>query len=245
MTEEFEKEKPDRLSGKDATHAAMDAAKYPPVKIEECEEPGEQANGLGSEAERLPALADQPNAPEVRRKAPPRVRKPPAMNDRLLAPTADLQSYHARLREAFGNTMSDEFVQVMLGKLVEALKPNPYDQLQETTLNAALAMVGSAECRSELEAFLVVEIVATGFSGLRFLRQSQKHMTEDYINIYGNYANKLIRLQLDLMKALEQMRRVSRQTVAVGRVDIHPGGQALVGIVNRTEERDRIPAGQK
>jgi hypothetical protein len=162
-----------------------------------------------------------------------------------LAPTADLQSYHARLREAFGNTMSDEFVQVMLGKLVEALKPNPYDQLQEPTLNAALAMVGSAECRSELEAFLVVEIVATGFSGLRFLRQSQKHMTEDYINIYGNYANKLIRLQLDLMKALEQMRRVSRQTVAVGRVDIHPGGQALVGIVNRTEERDRIPAGQK
>jgi hypothetical protein len=43
MTEEFEKEKVDRLSGKDATHAAMDAAKYPPVKIEECEEPGEQA----------------------------------------------------------------------------------------------------------------------------------------------------------------------------------------------------------
>jgi hypothetical protein len=167
------------------------------------------------------------------------------MNDRFLAPTADLQSYHARLREAFGNTMSDEFVEVMLGKLVEALRPGPYDELREATLNAALAMINSAECRSELEAFLVVEIVATGFSGLRFLRQSQKHMTEDYINIYGNYANKLIRLQLDLMKALEQMRRVSQQTVAVGRVDIHPGAQALVGIVNKTEERDRNPAGQK
>jgi hypothetical protein len=239
MSDEFEKEKPERLSGKDAIHAAMDAAKYPPVKIQECEEPGEQANGLSSEGERLPALADQPNAPEVARKAPPRVRKPSAMNDRFLAPTTDLQSYHARLREAFGNTMSDEFVQVMLGKLVEALRPGPHDELQETTLNAALAMVSSAECRSELEAFLVVEIVATGFSGLRFLRQSQKFMTEDYINIYGNYANKLIRLQLDLMKALEQMRRVSQQTVAVGRVDVHPGGQALVGIVNKTEAKQK------
>jgi len=161
------------------------------------------------------------------------------MNDRFLAPTTDLQSYHARLREAFGNTMSDEFVQVMLGKLVEALRPGPYDELQETTLNAALAMVSSAECRSELEAFLLVEIVATGFSGLRLLRQSQKHMTEDYINIYGNYGTKLIRLQLDLMKTFEQMRRVNQQTVAVGRLDIHPGAQALVGIVNKTE------AGQK
>ena len=85
----------------------------------------------------------------------------------------------------------------------------------------------------------MVEIVATGFSGLRFLRQSQKFMTEDYINIYGNYANKLIRLQLDLMKALEQMRRVSQQTVAVGRVDIHPGAQALVGIVNKTEAKQK------
>jgi hypothetical protein len=244
MSDEFEKEKPERLSGKDATYAAMDAAKYPPVKIEKYEEPREQANGLG-EAERLPALVDQPNAPEVRRRASPRVRKPSAMNDHFLAPTADLQSYHARLREAFGNTMSDEFVQVMLGKLVEAPKPNPHDQLQETTLNAALAMVSSAECRSELEAFLMVEIVATGFSGLRFLRQSQKHMTEDYINIYGNYGTKLIRLQLDLMKTFEQMRRVNQQTVAVGRLDIHPGAQALVGIVNKTEERDRIPAGQK
>jgi hypothetical protein len=100
-------------------------------------------------------------------------------------------------------------------------------------------MVSSAECRSELEAFLLVEIVATGFSGLRLLRQSQKHMTEDYINIYGNYGTKLIRLQLDLMKTFEQMRRVNQQTVAVGRLDIHPGAQALVGIVNKTE------AGQK
>ena len=61
----------------------------------------------------------------------------------------------------------------MLGKVIEALRPSPFDQLDEQTLNAALAIIDSVQCRSELEAFIAVEIVATGFTGLRFLRQSR------------------------------------------------------------------------
>jgi hypothetical protein len=34
-----------------------------------------------------------------------------------------MESHRKRLREAFGNTMSDEFVDVLLGKLAEALRP--------------------------------------------------------------------------------------------------------------------------
>jgi hypothetical protein len=34
--------------------------------------------------------------------------------------------------------------------------------------------------RSELQALLAVQIIATGFAGLRFLRQSHRQMTEDY-----------------------------------------------------------------
>jgi putative DNA primase/helicase len=143
----------------------------------------------------------------ARRKAPPRVRKPSPLHDQFLAPTPDLDGYRTRLREAFGNTMSDEFVEVMLGKVVEALKPSPHDKLDEPTLNAALAIIDSVQCRSELEAFIAVEIVATGFSGFRFLRQSHKNMTEEYISVYGNYANKLLRLQLDLMQALDRHQR--------------------------------------
>jgi len=124
--------------------------------------------------------------------------------------------------------MSDEFVDVMLGKLVEALKPSPLDTLEEPTLNAALAIIDSAQCRSELEAFIAVEIIATGFSGLRFLRQSHKNMTEEYISVYGNYAHKLLRLQLDLMHALDRHRRGHKQTVEVRHVHIHSGGQGVV-----------------
>jgi hypothetical protein len=45
---------------------------------------------------------------------------------------------------------------------------------------------GIYRCQSELKALIAVEIIATGFSGLRFLRQSHKNMTEEYVSVYGN-----------------------------------------------------------
>lgn len=233
------KDKKPRISGKDGADVALDAAKYPPVHIGASEKSAEGSDE-GEVLEKLPArVRDQSDAEP--RQAPPRVRKPSPIHNEYLAPTPDLAAYRARLREAFGNTMSDEFVDVMLGKVVEALKPTPWDELEEATLNAALAIIASAHCRSELEALLAVEIVATGFAGLRFLRQSQRHMTEDYISVYGPYANKLIRLQLDLLQALDRHRRGHKQTVEVKHIHIHSGAQGVVGIVNagKTEGPDQ------
>ena len=66
---------------------------------------------------------------------PPRVRKPRRDNDRYVAPpTVDLEDLRARLREAFGNMTSDEFVGVMMRKLIVAL--SPFGDLEEATLNA-------------------------------------------------------------------------------------------------------------
>jgi len=79
-----------------------------------------------------------------------------------------------------------------------------------------------------------LEIVATGLAGLRFLRQSQQSMTEEFIGTYGPYANKLLRLQVDLIQTLDRHRRGHKQTVEVRHVHIHPGGQGIVGsIINR------------
>jgi hypothetical protein len=121
----------------------------------------------------------------------------------------------------------------MLGKLVEALRPSPFDQLEEATLNAGLALISSMGPRSELEALLAVQIVATGLSGLRFLRQSHRQMTEEYIDVYGGYALRLLRLQADLLYAFDRHRRGHQQTVEVRHVHIYPGSQGVVGIVNQ------------
>ena len=66
-------------------------------------------------------------------------------------------------------------------------------------MNAGLALIDSMRPATELEALLAVQIVATGFPGLRFLRESQRHITNDCINVYGGYANKLLRLHVDLI----------------------------------------------
>jgi len=134
-------------------------------------------------------------------------------------------THRAALRQAFGNTLSDEFAEFMLGKLITALRPGPFDHLDEATLNAAIAVISSINPQTELAALMAVQIVATGFGGLKFLRQSQHHMDEIYIDVYGGYAAKLLRLQLDLVLALDRHQGGNKQTMEVRHVHIHAGGQ--------------------
>lgn len=221
--------KKERINGLQATHAALEEKKRGPIRIEPSDDP---TVATGSSLPVCPASV---------RKPPPRVRKPHPGNNRCLAPTADLELHRARLRQAFGDTLSDEFVDVMMSKLMDALAPSPHDELGETTLNAGLALVNSMQPQSELEALLAVQIVATGFSGLRFLRESHRHMTGDFINVYGGYAERLLRLQTDLIRTFDRHRRGNRQTVEVRHVHLHPGAQGVIGIVNHEKREGDQP----
>jgi hypothetical protein len=213
-----------RIDNKYPTYVAIEASKRGPIRVEPAE------GGVRTDK----AVVAQPPvvAPADGRKAPPRLRKPSPDHDRCVAPTGDLETHRARLREAFGNTLSDEFVEVLLGKLMELLRPNPFDNLQEPTLNAALALIDSIQPRSEMEALIAVQIVATGLSGLRFLRQSQHQMDDSFIDIYGGYAIKLIKLQNELLQTLDRNRRGHKQSVQARDVHIHSGAQGVVGIIN-------------
>ena len=215
-----------RINGKTATEMAIAASNPGPI-------------GVSQAATEASRPTPKPPSTRRQRRPPPRLRKPSPDNNRCLAPTADLEASRAQLRESFGETMSDEFVEVMLGKLIQALRPNPFDQLDEPTLNAGLALLSSIQPRSELEALIAVQIAATGLSGLRFLRQSQHHMNEDFIDVYGSYALKLMRLQLELIQTLDRHRRGNRQTVEVRHVHIYPGAQGVVGIVNPPGDGER------
>jgi hypothetical protein len=135
-----------RVSGLQATHAAIEEGKRGPISLEPAVE---QTVGTGP----------SPTIPMVGKgKSPPRVGKPRPDADRFVAPPGvDLEDLRGRLREAFGNTLSDEFVRVMMRKLFDALAPSPHDQLEEATLNAGLALISSMQPQSELEALLAVQ----------------------------------------------------------------------------------------
>src|SRR5258708_31843706 len=61
-------------------------------------------------------------------------------------------------------------------------------KLEEPTLNAALALIDSMQPQSELQALLAVQIVATGFSGLQLLQQSQQLGMAEYLIPVGSYS---------------------------------------------------------
>jgi hypothetical protein len=222
------------ISGLKATHIAIESDKRGPVKIELPEDGAPSALSTTTGSAALAPAIPGASAP---RKAPPRVRKPSRNHDQCVAPTPDLEAHRAALREAFGNTLSDEFAEVMLGKLITALRPGPFDHLDEATLNAAIALIASVNPQTELQALLAVQIVATGFTQLKFLSLSQRHLDEIYIDVYGGYAAKLLRLQLDLVQALERCQRGGKQTVEVRHLTIHSGAQGVVGIINAPEKR--------
>jgi hypothetical protein len=238
------------IRGREATYIAIESSKRRPVQIEPAPEgddaaaPPEAADAAPTEAvdkatELVPTTKGSTHSPprELRRK-PPRVRKPLRNSDRCVAPTPDLEAHRSALRRAFGNTLSDEFAEVMLGKLVTSLRPGPYDELDEATLNAAIALISSVNPQTELAALIAIEIVATGFAGLKFLRQSQHHMDEIYIDVYGGFTTKLLRLQVELIQALDRLQRGNKQTVEVRHVHIHSGAQGVVGIVNAPKKRE-------
>ena len=74
---------------------------------------------------------------------------------------------------------------------------------------------------------------------LRMLELSQRHLGEDNIAVYGGYANKLIKLQNDLLQTLDRRRKGNSQSIVVKHVHIHSGAQGVVGIVNQDESQRR------
>ncbi len=213
------------IRGREATYVAIENDNRRPIALDPA------PNGAAESASEPPLPVEAGGRSLT---APPRVLKPSRLNDQVSAPTSDLEGHRAALRRVFG-TLSEEFSQTMFGKLVAALRPNPFEHLDEATLNAAIALVASMNPQTELEALLAVEIAAVGFAGHKFLRQSQHHLDEVFINVYGNYAVKLLRLQIDMIQALDRHRRGNTQTVEVRHVHIYSGAQGVVGIVNAGE----------
>jgi hypothetical protein len=203
-----------RIRGGDAAKAAVAMAERRPVPL--------QATDVVGPHLPVPAF-------ERHGKRPPRVRKPSSGHDVIYAPTSDTDAHRAELRAAFGETLSDQFVEVMLGKLISGLRPNPFDILEEATLNAAIAVIASLKLTSELEAFLATQAVIAGFSGFRMMELSQRHLGEENIAVYGGYANRLLKLQNELIETINRHRRGHSQTVTV--VHINQGDQGVVGVI--------------
>ena len=133
-----------RVTGKEAVAAAVEARERCPIQLQPAD-PGQPALNTEDPTQPMPnaenpaqatpgteAVLRGSNKPARARRPPPRVHKPLPHNDMCMALMPDLGAHRARLRETFGNTMSDEFVDVHSGKPAQGLRPSPFDTLEES-----------------------------------------------------------------------------------------------------------------
>jgi hypothetical protein len=125
--------------------------------------------------------------------------------------------------DAFG-TCSQQFVDVAMGEMMTIWDAN--GGVTEKRYNAALAILESARPQNELEAMLVMQMIATNEAALTATAMVGKSQMFPHAMGFGNLANKFMRTFTAQSEALAKLRRGGEQIVKY--VHVHQGGQAVV-----------------
>lgn len=101
------------------------------------------------------------------------------------------------------------------------------------TANAIIAMLAELNPRDALEAILATQIVATARHSLYLLTRACSTSLEGLAESRYALAEKLLKLNLQQVRALDAHRRQGQQHMLIEHVHIHEGSQAIIGVVNR------------
>jgi hypothetical protein len=133
-----------------------------------------------------------------------------------------------RLKKALGTT-SSAFVQSSLFQL-QAAATLPCTGISEIAVNAALAYIEAVAPEDEVQAALAVQMACTHTAAMNVLaRLAPGHWTERRIVAMATAASRLLRASAHQVEVLHRLRRGPDQIIRIERVDVHDGGQAIVG----------------
>ena len=135
-----------------------------------------------------------------------------------------------RLKNALGTT-SSAFVQSSLLQLQTAATL-PFTGISEIAVNAALAYIEAVAPENEVIAALAVQMACTHTATMTVLaRLGPGHGTERRVVAMATAAARLLRASAEQVEVLRRLRRGPDQVIRIERVDVHDGGQAIVGEV--------------
>lgn len=133
-----------------------------------------------------------------------------------------------RVASAFGSN-SQPFADAIMGELLTIWAGS--GGISDKSYNAALAVLEAAQPQNELEAMLVVQMIATNEAALRATAMIGKSDMFPHAMGFGGLANKFLRTFVAQSEALAKLRRGGEQVVKY--VHVHEGGQAVVaGTIN-------------
>jgi hypothetical protein len=139
--------------------------------------------------------------------------------------------WQSSMRRAFG-TNDNGFMRIQ-GELLSNALGCKADDLEGSidTTNAAVAAMHGIAPRDEVEALLVTQMVAVQHAAMVMSQRLVNASSIDQQNSAVNAMTKLNRTYVAQMEALNRHRGKGQQKVTVEHVNVHEGGQAIVGAI--------------
>jgi hypothetical protein len=146
-----------------------------------------------------------------------------------------------RMHAAFGS-MSQPFIDTMMAELMTIWDSN--GGISEKSYNAAIAVLDGARPQNEIEAMLVVQMIAASEAALRATSMIGKCDWFPQTMGFGSLANKFMRTFTAQAEALAKLQRGGEQVVKY--VHVHEGGQAVVaGTINQNGGRQNLESSEQ
>ena len=102
----------------------------------------------------------------------------------------------------------------------------------------ATALIGEMAPQNVTESMLAGQMIATNDAALKFVRRATlEGQTFEGVDANVLRATRLMRLYLQQVEAFQKLKgKAGLQTLTVEQVNVHQGGQAIVGAVSTTKE---------
>jgi hypothetical protein len=133
-----------------------------------------------------------------------------------------------RLRKAFGSD-SKTFVDASLQRLLAVCRLPRHAIPTSTALSAALALIESMEPQNEIEAALAVDVACLHAVCGNLLGRLAWSATDRPLVFAANATAKLERALHSAIKTFFRLKHGNIQVIRVEKLEVQPGGQALVG----------------
>jgi hypothetical protein len=139
---------------------------------------------------------------------------------------------HGNLRSISGSD-NDDFSKMLVTQVAHALWRRDSDPDQDTRrVRAMPAVMIGMKPRDELEGMLIAQLIATHNAAMECYRRAMiADQTFEGRRESLTQANKLSRTYAALTEALDRHRGKGQQRITVEHVNVHAGGQAIVGDV--------------
>lgn len=194
-----------------------------PLKDKRTETPAQKAERVRRYDELLERVK------EGARKAPPRMKKGDDPNgpltidgDSLLHCLATMESAGTNHRDMAEN----------VARQVMNVAPKSQDSVG--SVNETLATLHSLGAQDPLEGLLMAQMVGTHNLAMNFMARAMSSENSEMTDMNVNRATKLSRTFVAQLETLNRHRGKGQQKVTVEHVTVNQGGQAMIGVVERS-----------